>query len=195
MPKDVPAAGPGLRDQAQGAEQRVDDQRRDHNGHQHQGGDPQRVRGPVVLAVGQDDREHDEVGEQECHHAAERDAARPQHRGERNVPDRAHEGECRDERPDDRVLDDAQRRPGVRDEQSVEEPHRAHEAQDGHDRAEDHVLDRPQRVVGIADEQRVEEVVAQLSDEPGQDEADRDLLPQHPPVVAEVVGYVRPCVE
>ena len=40
--------------------------------------------------------------------------------------------------------------------------------------------------------QAVEEVVAQQADEPGEQEAERDLLPEHLPVAAEVVGDVRP---
>ena len=39
---------------------------------------------------------------------------------------------------------------------------------------------------------RVEEVVAQQADEAGEQEADRDLLPEHLPVAAEVVGDVGP---
>ena len=44
----------------------------------------------------------------------------------------------------------------------------------------------------VLDEQGVEEVVAEQSDEPGEQEADGDLLPQHLPVAAEVVGDVGP---
>ena len=47
----------------------------------------------------------------------------------------------------------------------------------------------------VLDEEAVEEVVAEQADEAGEQEAERDLLPQHLPVAAEVVGDVRPGVE
>ena len=42
------------------------------------------------------------------------------------------------------------------------------------------------------DEEAVEEVVAEQADEAGEQEAERDLLPEHLPVAAEVVGHVGP---
>ena len=57
---------------------------------------------------------------------------------------------------------------------------------------DDHVLDGRHRPGGVGQEERVEEVVAERGDEPGQQEAEGDLLPQHLPVAAEVVGDVRP---
>ena len=51
------------------------------------------------------------------------------------------------------------------------------------------VLNRRGRVL---DEEEVEEVVAEEADESGEEEPDGDLLPQHPPVAAEVVGDVGP---
>ena len=50
----------------------------------------------------------------------------------------------------------------------------------------------PSRRRRVLDEEEVEEVVAEQADEAGEQEADRDLLPQHLPVAAEVVGDVRP---
>ena len=47
----------------------------------------------------------------------------------------------------------------------------------------------------VGDEEAVEEVVAEQADEAGEQEADRDLLPEHLPVAAEVVGDVGPGVE
>ena len=44
----------------------------------------------------------------------------------------------------------------------------------------------------VLDEEGVEEVVAEQADEAGEQEADRDLLPEHLPVGAEVVGDVGP---
>ena len=78
-------------------------------------------RAAVVLAVDRDDRQHDQVGEEERQHAGEADPARPQHRRERHVADRADEAEHGDERPDDHVLERAERAAGVLEEQAVEE--------------------------------------------------------------------------
>ena len=69
---------------------------------------------------------------------------------------------------------------------------RADEAEHGDERADDHVLDRRERRRGVREEQVLEEAVAELGDEPGEQEPDRDLLPEHLPVAAEVVGDVRP---
>ena len=43
---------------------------------------------------------------------------------------------------------------------------------------------------GAPQEEAVEEVLAEQRDEAGEQEADRDLLPEHLPVGAEVVGHV-----
>ena len=59
----------------------------------------------VVLPVDVQDREDDQVGEDEGDHAAEADAAVPQHGGERDVADGAHEGQHRDDRADERAPD------------------------------------------------------------------------------------------
>src|SRR5438445_11159165 len=56
----------------------------------------------VVLAVDVEDGQHDQVGEDEGKHAAEADAAIPEHRGERDVADRADEADDRDNGADDR---------------------------------------------------------------------------------------------
>jgi len=69
---------------------------------------------------------------------------------------------------------------------------RADEAEDRHHRSDDRVLDELHARRRVGDEQAVEEAVGQLADEPGEQEADRDLLPQHRPVVAEVMRDVRP---
>ena len=145
-----------MRDQADQTEEAVDHERGDDHRHEHQRGDPQRELPAVVLAIDQDDWQHDQIGEQEGHHAAEADPARPQHRGERHVADRADEREHRDHGSGDDVLDRADSRRGV------------------------------------LQKQRVEEAVAELRDEAGEEEADGDLLPEHSPVVAEVVGDVGP---
>jgi hypothetical protein len=78
--------------------------------------------------------------------------ARPEHRGERHVADRADEAEDGDQRPDEDVLE------------------------------------RPHERRGVGDKEEVEEVVAEQADEAGEQEAGRDLLPQHRPVGAEVLG-------
>ena len=72
---------------------------------------------------------------------------------------------------------------------------RAHEAEDGDDGPHDDVLEQSQRRRGVAEEERVEEIVAEQADEAGEQEAEGDLFPQHGPVVAEVVGDVRPRVD
>src|ERR1039458_10144638 len=118
--------------------------------------DPPGVGVPVVLAVDQHDRHHDEVGEYEGDNPREADSAGPQDGGERDVADRAHEAEDGDDRPDDGVLDQLHARRGVRE------------------------------------EERVEEAVWELADEPREQKPDRDLLPEHRPVVPEVLCDVRP---
>ena len=92
-------------------EHAVDDQRGDRHRHEHHRDEQRREPAAVVLPVGVDDRDDDQVGEDERDHAGERDAAAPEHGRERDVPDRADERERRDERADDHVLDDAHRTP------------------------------------------------------------------------------------
>ena len=72
------------------------DDRAEHDGDE-QRGEP----AAVDLAVVRDDRRDQQVGEEERDDAGERDAARPQHGGERHVADRADERERGDDRPDD----------------------------------------------------------------------------------------------
>ncbi len=60
------------------------------------------------------------------------------------------------------------------------------------DRPDEGAPDRLHERGGVSEEQRIEEAVAELSDKAGQQEADRDLLPQHLPVAAEVVGDIGP---
>ena len=57
---------------------------------------------------------------------------------------------------------------------------------------DENVLDRGHERRRVLDEQPVEEVVSEQADEAGEQEAERDLLPEHLPVAAEVVGDVRP---
>src|SRR5207249_3452975 len=54
----------------------------------------------VVFAVDVEDWQHDQVGEDEGEHAAEADAAVPQYGGERDVADRADEGDDGNQRAD-----------------------------------------------------------------------------------------------
>jgi hypothetical protein len=65
---------------------------------------------PVILAVDVQNRQDEQVGQDECKHAAEADAAVPQHGSEGNVSDRADKGNDSDERPDDRSPQSSQDR-------------------------------------------------------------------------------------
>ena len=88
--------------------------------HEHQRDDPQCEAGAVVLAVDRDDRQHDQVGEDEREHAGERDPARPQHCGERDVADRAHERDDGDQRSENDVLEQPKRRGRIVEERGFE---------------------------------------------------------------------------
>ena len=119
--EDVAGRRPRFGDEAQRAEDEVDDDRREDHRHEHQRGDPQGEAGAVVLAVGEDDRQHDQVGEDEGHHAGEAQAARPQHGGQRDVADRADEAQHRDDGPDERAPQRLHGRGRVVEEEAVEE--------------------------------------------------------------------------
>ena len=69
---------------------------------------------PVVLPVDGQDGQDDQVGEDERHHAAEADAAVPQHRRQRDVADGAHEAEQAHDRADQRPHSLGQQRDGRR---------------------------------------------------------------------------------
>ncbi len=57
----------------------------------------------VVLAINVQDRKNDQIGKDERDHATETDAAIPEHRGQRNIADRAYERDYRHQRPNDRA--------------------------------------------------------------------------------------------
>ena len=112
---------PVRRNEAERAEDSVDDQRGGDHRREHDRDDQRRHLAAVVLPVDQDDRDHDQVGVDECDHSGERDASRPQNRRERDVADRADERERGDDRPDEDVLQQLQGPALARDEEAVEE--------------------------------------------------------------------------
>src|SRR6185437_11658259 len=94
----------------------------------------------IILAIDVEDGKDNQVGEDECDHAAETDAAVPKHRGKRYVSDRANERNDRNQRADDRspnlrngrVIDQEERLPelvrnpgrqGTRDEKTADDVH------------------------------------------------------------------------
>ena len=71
-------------------------------------GDHQQVKGhppTVVLPVDVDDGDDDQVGKDKRDHAAEADSPVPEHRGQRDVADRADKAEERDQGADQRSPD------------------------------------------------------------------------------------------
>src|SRR5450755_246025 len=93
---------PLRRDEAQRAEEELDDVAGDDHGRVEDPEYGQHHLRPVVLPVDDQDRDDDQVGEDERRHAAEADPPIPQHPGQRHVADRADEAEQRDHRADHR---------------------------------------------------------------------------------------------
>src|ERR1043166_7565393 len=54
----------------------------------------------IVLSIDVDDRQDNQIGVNKCDHAAETDAAVPEHGRERDIADRADKGKNGDERTD-----------------------------------------------------------------------------------------------
>lgn len=76
----------GVRGQARGSEDHLDGVPGQDHGEIESSGDPQGGLGAVVLAVDQDDRQDDQVGEDKARHPAEADAAVPQDGGDGTFP-------------------------------------------------------------------------------------------------------------
>src|SRR5438874_798734 len=128
------------RDEPGGAEEAIDRERRADHRHEHQRNDSCGECAAVVLAIDRDDRQNDQVGEDERDHAAEREPARPEDRGERDVADRADEREDGDQWPEHRVLDQSQRRGSVLDEGGVENARRDESGEAGQEKADPDLL-------------------------------------------------------
>src|SRR5882724_2204978 len=95
------ASVPLCRDKTEGPEYQLDNQR--CRSHRRVEGNKQKAGHPpsVVFTIDVQDRKNDQIGEDEGDHATEADAAIPQYGSQRNIPDRANEGNDGYQRADD----------------------------------------------------------------------------------------------